>query len=396
MPGFFMVFMAQRLLIIAGEPSGDHHGGDLAIELRKTMPDVELLGIGGDHMKDAGVELLYHVSQLAILGLTEIVKHLPFLRKVMNRLRDELRNDIDAVVLIDYPGFNLRVARVAKEMGVPVIYYICPQLWAWGERRVEKIRSFVDLPLVIFQFEKDFYHRFGIESDFVGHPLVDQVKITENDADFRRRNKIPSQIPIVALLPGSREQEVRQLLPTMLGVVRRVRENRAIAAVLGVAGNLPASLYDELILPEDNVIRVEGQTHELMAFAHNALVASGTATLELGFLGTPMTVLYRVSPVTYWLGRMLVKIENIALANIVLGKTVVPEFIQGDIDIEGIAATVERYLEDREHYLAVKHELSRIPAELGNTGASLRAAERIAEFLAVVELQGNGRSQLFP
>ena len=279
---------------------------------------------------------------------------------------------------------------------MPVIYYICPQLWAWGERRVEKIRSFVDLPLVIFQFEKDFYHRFGIESDFVGHPLVDQLKITENDADFRRRNKIPAQVPIVALLPGSREQEVRHLLPTMLGVVRRVRENRVIAPVLGVAGNLPQSLYDEIITPEDNILTVEGQTHELMAFAHNALVASGTATLELGFLGTPMTVLYRVSPVTYWLGRMLVKIDNIALANIVLGKTVVPEYIQGDIDINDIAGAVERYLEDRQHYQSVKDELSRIPAELGNTGASLRAAERIAEFLAVVELQGNGRSQLFP
>ena len=388
--------MGQKILIIAGEPSGDHHGGDLALELRKTLPDAQLVGIGGDHMREAGVELLYHVSQLAILGLTEIVKHLPFLRKVMNRLREELRSDVDAVILIDYPGFNLRVAKVAKEMGVPVIYYICPQLWAWGERRVEKIRSFVDLPLVIFQFEKDFYHRFGIESDFVGHPLVDQVKITESETDFRRRNKIPAQIPIVALLPGSREQEVRHLLPAMRGVIRKVREDRAVAAVLGVATHLPDSLYDEVLEEDDSIIRVEGQTHELMAFAHNALVASGTATLELGFLGTPMSVLYRVSPVTYWLGRMLVKIDNIALANIVLGKTVVPEYIQDDIDVDVIATTVLRYLKDREYYESVRHELSRIRSELGNTGASIRAAERIAEFLAVVEVQQNGRSQLFP
>ncbi|RMI26760.1 MAG: lipid-A-disaccharide synthase, partial [Calditrichaeota bacterium] len=211
--------MGKRILIIAGEVSGDRHAADLVRVLRAERSEWQFVGIGGERMEQAGVQLLYHISQMAFLGFAEVVRHLPFIRRVLRTIRARLREGVDAVILVDYPGFNLRVARMAHALGVPVIYYISPQLWAWGERRVEKMRRHVDLLLVIFRFEVDFYARHGITAHFVGHPMVDQIHISQSEAEFRRRLGIPGDVPVVGLFPGSREMEVRQLLPVMMRAV---------------------------------------------------------------------------------------------------------------------------------------------------------------------------------
>lgn len=373
--------MPEKIFIIAGEASGDHHAADLVREIKALRPDTKFIGIGGDEMQAQGVELLYHLSQLAVLGITEIIKHLPFIRKVIKAVKSQLRKDVKAIILVDYPGFNLRIARIAKELDIPVIYYISPQLWAWGKKRVEKMHRFVDLLLVIFKFEQTFYENHGISAHFVGHPLVDQININKSEAQFREENNLPANKPILGLLPGSRSMEVRNLLPVMARSAVALQTKFDCIPVIGRASQLPLSLYQEFLPHDADIHLISSQTHYLMRYSYAALVASGTATLECGYLQTPMAVLYSVSPVTYWLGKMLVKIDNISLANIVCGKRVVPEFIQKDITMENVNAALSRYFTEPEYYSSVKKELGQVKIALGKKGASKQAAQRTVAFL---------------
>ncbi len=371
--------MSRTILIVAGEASGDQHGGHLVRALKVHMPDVHLMGIGGDQMAAAGVELMYHISDFAVLGISEVIRHIPFFHRVLNELRDRLAGDIEAVILIDYPGFNLRLARIAHQAGKKVIYYICPQLWAWGERRVKKMKRYVDLALVIFDFEKSFFERYGIAAEWVGHPLVDQLeRVRVSKEEFVKQNALPPEKPILALLPGSRTQEVKHLLPVMMETVTPFHERFSV--VVGKASTVPEGVYQAYV--KKGIHLLEGQTHPLMKHADVAVVASGTATLELGYFTTPMIVVYKVSPLTYWLGKHLVKIDNIALVNIVAGERVVPELIQNHAQPERIRTEIERFVSDRAYYFNTKHQLEVIRKKLGPPGASDRAAQKIAEFLA--------------
>ncbi len=371
-----------EILIVAGEPSGDRHAADLVQALKQRHPALRFTGIGGDRMAAEGVELLYHIRQMAFLGLAEVIRHLPFIRRVFRHLRQWIKSHRPvAVILVDYPGFNLKLARLAKKMGIPVVYYICPQLWAWGERRVEKIRRYVDLPLVIFRFEEAFYRKHGIVAHFVGHPLVDQLQQVNGKEAFLKRHSLGKEKPIIALLPGSRMNEVRQLLPLMVQAKQEFCLSHRYQWVVGMSDAVEESVYREIVQGEENLRLIARDTYALMKHAHLAVVASGTATLETGYLGTPMIVLYRVSPLTYFIGKRLVKIDQIALANIVLGKKVVPELIQQDARAECIVEWFWSMLNDSEYYHKVAGELKRIPDILGTPGASRRAAEKIVNFL---------------
>ncbi|MGH1363787.1 MAG: lipid-A-disaccharide synthase [Calditrichia bacterium] len=373
--------MKKRILIIAGEASGDHHAADMLAVLRKSEPDWQFVGIGGDSMQKQGVQLTYHISQMAFLGVSEIVKHLPFIRIVKKAMEAEMDRGVDAVLLVDYPGFNLLLANSARKRGIPVMYYISPQLWAWREGRVEKIRKRVGLMMVIFKFEQEFYARHGIRAEFVGHPLADQLKETSENSAFRQTHAIPEGKRILGLFPGSREMEVRKLLPEMLRAVQQLSENDNVIAVVGKAGNLPDSLYDEVAADTPAVQFIADDSKRLMEHSFAALAASGTATLELGFLQTPLIVLYTVSPLTYWLGRMLIKVDAISLANIVLGEKVVPELIQKEMTADGIVHELRRYLDDEAYYKDVKEKLGGIRPALGGSGAAKKAAEAVTGFL---------------
>lgn len=371
-----------KFLIVAGEASGDRHASFLVSELKKYHSGAEFYGIGGNEMMEQGVTLFFHIKDMAFLGLFEIIRHLPFIHRVFWQIKKWLEKEKPiAVILVDYPGFNLKLARAAHEMNIPVIYYICPQLWAWGQKRVEKIRRNVDLPLVIFQFEKEYYKQFQIDVKFVGHPLVDQIQIRMSDKTFREKYGLALDKPIVALLPGSRLNEVKKLLPIMIETARKMKNHLDLQWVVGKSPTVPKEIYQNLTKNIGLIKILDDGTYPLMKYAKLALVASGTATLETGYLETPMIVLYKISPLTYFIGRFMVKIERIALVNIVMGKTVVPELIQRQANPKDVSKEMDRYLTDQNYYMAVRNELKNIPKVLGIPGTAERAAREIINYL---------------
>ncbi|HEX7707052.1 MAG TPA: lipid-A-disaccharide synthase [Thermoanaerobaculia bacterium] len=366
----------MKLAVVAGEASGDLHASEVIRELRHLEPGLETFGIGGDLLAKQKMVLLHHASEMGIVGLFNVLRHLPMFRRVFNELVARIEKEKpDAVLLVDYPDFNLRLARRVKELGIPVIYYISPQLWAWRRGRVRHIARYVDRMLVIFPFEEQLYRDHGVPVTYVGHPLIEQLagvgKPSKQGAALR-----------VALLPGSRRMEIAALLPAMLEAVSILRRERDVEAYVIQA---PTIDHDELeqvmarsgvqvpILPHD---RGEG-----IAAADVSLSSSGTATLESAVLGTPVVVMYRLSRATYALAKALVRLPYFSLVNIVAGKRVVPELIQGEVTGSRIAAEV-RILIEPGNAERVRAEMLEVRAKLGGAGASRRAAEEIHKMVA--------------
>ncbi len=374
----------KNILIVAGEISGDLHGAALVREMRAICPGMSFWGFGGQKMRDAGVETLVDVSQLAVMGLFDVVRHIPRIRGYMRRLLEVAQKRRPALaILIDYPGFNLKLAPKLKKIGIPVGYYISPQLWAWAENRVRVVRKFVDRMVCILPFEKDFYARYGVEVDYVGHPFVDIVHPEMDEADFRRAVGIDGDF--LALLPGSRDREITRLLPIMVRIRRRVAEylGKEIPAVIASApGKRPLI---ESLLPDDDFRVVENLTYSAMAYARAGLVASGSATLEAAILNLPAVVLYRVDPLSWAIGKRIIKTPHIALANLVAGERVYPEFVQ-DIPVEQVAGIVAGFFRDDSAVDSVRRKLETIRTKLGPGGAALRAGEIFCE---LAQKQGN-------
>lgn len=369
--------------MIAGEASGDLHGSGVVRELKRLDPSLEIVGVGGDRMRQEGMDLIYHIRELSFMGFLEVVKHLPVIRSVersLTALLDLQRPD--AVVLIDYPGFNLRFARIAKKRGVKVIYYISPQVWAWHRSRIKKMRGIVDAMLVIFPFEVEMYRSEGISAEFVGHPLLEVLQTGLDRAGFCKRFGLDPTKHILALIPGSRMQEIEQMLPLMIKTARAVREAHGCEVALSVAPTLDERAFHRYVRNDDEWIHpVKHATYELMENARLALVTSGTATLETACFQTPMLVVYRTSWFTYLLGRVLVEVKNIGLVNIVAGKEIVPEFIQHKATARALADEAVRLFGDEERLTAMRAELSTIREKLGTPGASGRVAAKIVELI---------------
>lgn len=377
--------MAQRrLLIVAGDPSGDRHAADLVRALKRLAPDWRFVGVGGEHLSAAGVHLLARLDQVAVLGFSEVLRHLPYFRRLLGQIDAMMKEGLEGVILVDYPGLNFRVARMARARGLPVVYYICPQLWAWGRHRVKKMRRLVDLPLVIFPFEEAFYRQQGVAAHFVGHPLVDQLHRLHREADFLPRHGLPADRPILGIFPGSRRQEVWRHLPAMARAAAKLAKNYGLVPVIGAVRHIPPVVYHEALAGHTNIPLVAGETQQLMAASHLALVASGTATLELGYLGVPMVVGYRLAWTTYWLARALVRIPMIALVNIVLGEKVVPELIQRRFSASQIYRAASEILQEPRRYRQIKNALNRVREVLGLPGAAQRASQLIYEKLTSV------------
>jgi lipid-A-disaccharide synthase len=375
----------NHILIIAGEASGDMHGASLVRALRARRPDLSFFGIGGDAMAGEGVTLLRHVREMAFLGFVEVVKHLPFIRAVFaETMRAIEERGPAAAILIDYPGFNLRVAEAAKKRGVPVLYYISPQVWAWGRGRVKKIAGRVDKMLVLFGFEEPIYKRAGVDVAFVGHPLKDATHPESPKAVFFRDSGLEPGKPLLGLLPGSRLQEIQRLLPVMKSAFRLLKGRvPGLQATLGMAPTLSDDVYRALLgdASASFVATVRSRTHDVMAHSDAALVASGTATLETAILGTPLVILYKMAPVSYCVGRLLVKTEHIGLVNIVAGRRIVPELIQNAATPEAAAGAVLPMLTDPALAARIRTDLADVAEKLGPPGASDRAAEQVLVFL---------------
>jgi lipid-A-disaccharide synthase len=367
-----------RLLLSCGEPSGDAYGGELLRHLRALAPGLTAMGLGGDHVQAQGAHLVAHVRELAVVGILEVVRHLRRLRRIFDRLLAEVdRNRPDVAVLVDYPDFNLRLARKLKLRGIPVVYYISPQVWAWRRGRIRSIRETVARMVVIFPFEERLYQDAGVPVTFVGHPLVDLVKPAPDRRALLESLGLRPEATVVSLLPGSRPQEVAHNLPPLVGAAAEMSRRRPdLRFLLAVA---PALDRTAVRAPFGNlpVAAVQGQTHAALEAAQVAVVASGTATVEAALLGTPMVVVYRVSPLTYALGRPLVRVPHYAMVNLIAERRVVTELIQADFTPERVAAEALGLLEDPDRLDSMRDALLTVRQKLGEPGASARAAAAV-------------------
>lgn len=368
-----------RVLLVAGEASGDLHGGDLVAALKRQVSAVEVFGVGGPSLRAAGMHILVESEAIAGMGLVEARDKVRALIRTYRQLKQILQNDQpDALILIDFPEFNLRLAKVAKQAGVPVFYYISPQVWAWRQRRVYTIAKSVDRLAAVFPFEPAFYAAHGCAVDFVGHPLVDRVRPSRSREETLQQYGLDRQRRTVALLPGSRSQEVRLLLEPMLGAVALLGDTYQF--VLAVAETLNTEDLRSRV-QRTPVHVIQGDTYNLIHAADLVLVASGTATLETALLERPMVIMYRLAPVTYALARLMVRVPFIGMPNLIAERRVVPELVQGEVTPDRIAAAATRLLTDAQAYSVAQEGLREVRQRLGGGGAAERAAALVMEML---------------
>ncbi|MFO7570150.1 MAG: lipid-A-disaccharide synthase [Smithellaceae bacterium] len=375
----------QRVLIVAGEASGDLHGAGLVSEMRKLDPGLQFAGIGGNRMQEAGVDLMAHVSDMAIIGIKEILPKLGFLRRTIRDLKKRMDAwKPDLVILIDYPDFNLNfVARAAKKRKIKIFYYISPQVWAWRKGRINQIKRLVDRMAVILPFEVDVYAQKGFVVDFVGHPLLDMVKTDLSRPAVRRMLRLDENRTTIGLLPGSRRAEIHKLLGDMLDAARIIKENIPDAQfVLPLAQTLDEEIVAAPIAAAGIPVRiVSGQAYNVMAALDLAIATSGTATLETGLMGVPTVIIYKVPQIEYWIGRMIISVRNIGLCNLIAGKTIMPELIQQDACGPTIAKEALAILQNEDRKRQIIDDLAKIRASLGSPGAASRAAAIACDLL---------------
>jgi len=368
-------------MILAGEPSGDLHAAGLIHQLKKILPQSSIFGMGGPKMEEEGVELAYHIRDLSLIGFTEPLRKFPFFLRAIREMTKLLKErEPDLVILVDYPGFNLRFARQVKKRGIPLIYYICPQVWAWGRWRIRKIAKLVDRAIVVFPFEKGLYQRSRLRADFVGHPLVEIIGEEERGGVFRHEMMVEEGEEVLGLFPGSREGEVRRILPLMLQAHRLLAEKAKLRAFLALSPNIPLDLVKPLVKGYEVKV-IQGRNYELMAGSSLVLVASGTATIEATILGRPMVIIYRLSLLSWLLGRLLVKLPYIGMVNILAGRSLAPELIQRKANPQRIASEAWRLLKDKGKREEMRRGLLEVKEELGKPGAYLKAAQIVNEVL---------------
>ncbi|GAA4837568.1 lipid-A-disaccharide synthase [Algivirga pacifica] len=366
----------MRYYLIAGERSGDLHAANLMKALKEQDPQAEFRCWGGDEMEKAGGELVTHYREMAFMGFVEVVKNIFKIKAFLKQCKkDILAYQPDVVIMVDYAGFNLKIAAFAKQKGIKTFYYISPKIWAWNQGRAHKIKRIVDRMFVIMPFEKEFYKRFDYEVDYVGNPLLDAIAQFQPNPDFHEKNKLSPDKPVIAILPGSRKQEVKDMLATMLTI--RGKYDQKYQLVVAGVDNLPAELYKEA--QEQQMKVIYNQTYDLLAHAEAAVVTSGTATLETALFEVPEVVCYRLSALQYSLVKLLIKVNHISLVNIIAGKEVVKELIQDEFNTTRLTEELDKVLgQNRERILADYKELKQL---IHTEGASERAASLMVSYL---------------
>lgn len=368
----------KNIMMIAGEVSGDYIGAALIKELKKLDRDINIFGVGGDRMTDAGMNILYHIKRMAFLGFAEVVKHLPFIRQVQSELIDVVREkNIKYAVLIDYPGFNLNLAKKLKNTGVKIVYYISPQIWAWGSGRIKKIKKLVDKMLVVFPFEEDLYKSNSVNVELVGHPLVERIsehKFLSRDELFKKFN-LPDK-DILLVLPGSREHEVKKIFPEVIRAAEKIADEFNLQVIVACSSNIDENIFYNHA-PSKRFSIVKDYTYDLMNYSKLGIIKSGTSTLEAGILELPMVIVYKTSLITYLIGKSLVQVDNIGMVNIISGKEIVPELIQNNANEKSIYSECKKILSDNTMYKEIKNKLNSLKENLGSAGASERAAKII-------------------
>ena len=377
--------MTKSVLLIAGEVSGDMHAAGLVRAVRKKNPDVHFFGIGGDELRAAGMEIKVNARDMAVMELAEVVRHYDFFKRVFASMLDLARTrKPDAVVLVDYPGFNLRFAAKAHGMGLKVVYYVCPQVWAWHRSRIPKMARIVNRLIVIFPFEPDVFRNTGLKVDFVGHPQVDVTRAALSEP---ARSLPWTGEPRIALLPGSRRQEIERILPVLLSAAALIEKRKPGASFIlaspsqEIADRARAILSAQADKPAHCEI-VVGETRQVLRQARAAMVASGTATIETALMGCPLIVVYKTSPVTYFFGRLLVKVPHIGMVNVVAGRELCPELIQDAATPEALAAALIPLVDDTPERKAMLAGLEQVRDALGQGGAAERAGDVLLKELS--------------
>lgn len=411
---------AKNVLIVAGEASGDMHGANLVRAVHDINPEIDFWGLGGKKMREAGVKIPFDSTRLAVVGISEVFAHLWQIVQVQRLLRKAMRDkQPNLVILIDYPDFNLLLAAKARGLGIPVMYYISPQVWAWRSGRIKKIRRLVNRMAVILPFEVEFYRRHKMEVDFVGHPLMDIIKPTmaennspsppfskgvthhipllekggsggfSNESVFYKRFEIDRSRPIVGLFPGSRLQEVNRLMPSIIDAAGRLEEKiPGIQFVLPLAPTIDRRCVEDFIHPTGLKIKViEDGIYDTMKAARAVIAASGTVTLEAAIMGVPMIIVYKVSKLSYLVGKIMVRVSHIGLVNLVAGRRIVPELVQEEVNGRRIAEEVHKIIVDEKYSRTMKNELEGVKNKLGGPGASARVAEIVCQMVRKSEVQ---------
>jgi lipid-A-disaccharide synthase len=372
---------APQILISAGEASGDMHAARLARALQ-ARSGAHVFGMGGPRMKDAGVELVADAKDIAVLGITEVIHKVPTVLKILRLLRKEAARRKPALaILVDSPGTNLPLAKKLRRLGVPVVYFIAPQVWAWRPWRIRAMKKNLSRVLVIFPFEEEIYRNAGIPVDFVGHPLVDVVKPNAARADFLAAQGLDASRPVVALLPGSRPTEISLNLPAMLDACESLARDLRPQFTMAAAPGLEDGFFQRYLRPGLTIKRIAGAPYDVLASADCAIVSSGTATVEAALLGTPMVVVYRVSQTSAFILRRMIRSPHLAMVNLIAGKKIVPELIQDDFTGPRVEAEVRRLLSSSADREEMKRELAEVRRRLGSGGAIDRAADALAAML---------------
>ena len=374
----------KKILIIAGEASGDLHGSRLVRSMKAQDPTLTFYGVGSRNMRDAGVSLLADASAISVVGATEVLSHIGAIYTVYARLKRFLREERpDLLILIDFPDFNICVGKAAKKLGVPILYYISPQVWAWRKGRVHTLAKLVTAIMVVFPFEVELYRKAGVDVRFVGHPLADVVKSEHTREQARKILGVRQEGRTVALLPGSRSNEIMHLLPDMLKAAAILKLRFPdIQYLLPVAPTLAHELVERYVAESGLAVSIiDGKVYDVLRASDAAIVTSGTATLETGLMAVPMVIVYRMSKLSYLIGRLFIHVKHIGLVNIVAGRTVVPELIQNDVTPEKMAGAIGSLLADQEKLRSVESDLMQVRAQLGAGGASERAASVARELI---------------
>jgi len=369
--------MLSKIFVVAGEASSDTHGSNLVHELYKKVKDLKFFGVCGERMRQAGVEAVVKSSELSIMGITEAVKRIPDVLKIIKKLKSVIQKEKpDLAVLMDFPDFNLKIAKFLKKEKIPIIYYISPQVWAWRKSRVREIKKYVDKMLVVFPFEVDFYRKNKVNVEFIGHPVLDEIDFSEgNDENISKET--------IGLFPGSRTFEIENLLPEMLKAGRIIKRHFSkVKFIIPAASTVSVDLIEKILadFKDLNVRVLKESYYEAIRSSYVVAVASGTASLEVGLFGKPMVIVYKGSFFSYLVYKMFVNVKHIGLPNILLGQKLVPELIQNDVNGENISKSLMFYLNDKEKYRKTKEKLTALREILGSKGASKRAADIIMQF----------------
>lgn len=370
--------MAQNIFISTGELSADIHAAKMVSELKRVAPEINIFANGGDNLKDAGAQLLYHINDISFMGFAEVIKHLPFIKKVFDKtIKFIEENNIDLVILVDYPGLNLRFAKQIKKRNIKVIYYISPQIWAWHQSRVKTVKKYVDKVLCILPFEPKWFIEHGVDAEYAGNPLMDK-EISQKSADIEG---IEKDDQFIGLFPGSRVQELEMHMPVMIEAAKKIRQKYAkMKFVIAMAPGRDFSRYQQLY--DFSWLKwVSGQNDEIMQEAQYLIMVSGTASLEAALIKTPMVIIYRTSGFTYRLAKIVAKVNYIGLANLIANREGIRELIQHEVTAENIFQEVDNYFANPAKKTEMQQFYNDVQEKIGDPGASAKAAGIVMEFL---------------